>query len=300
MSASKTKSKKTKGKKSRPKHRASWRGQLRFGLVSFPVQAFNVRLPEQGEFHFHQLHAECHSRIHYQKVCPIHGEIDNDSIVSGYEYRKGQYIEIDPDELDALRSEGERALTVDTFIAAEELDAIYYDGRRYYLAPDGASAAESYSVLAEAMRRQERDAVGLVVFSGREQLVRLRVDEGVLIMSMLDYSAEVKRPEVMAAELPAKRLPSRSVQLAETLVKAWTAKRFNFDDYEDRNRAKVKELIDAKIAGRKIVAPEPEEQPEVINLMDALQKSLARHQPSEKEEKKHRRSAPKKRRRRAS
>ncbi|HET6881616.1 MAG TPA: Ku protein [Pirellulales bacterium] len=276
MARSKSKSKaKRTTKKGRPKHRASWSGQLRFGLVSFPVQALNVRLPEQGEFHFHQLHAECHSRIHYQKVCPIHGEVGNDEIVSGYEYRKGQYVEIDPDELDALRTDAERALNIDAFIGPEELDPIYHDGRRYYLAPGGTSAAEPYTVLAEAMQRQERDAIGQVVFSGREQLARLRVVGGVLVMSLLDYSAEVKKTEAMAVELPASRPSTRSVQLAETLVKSWTTKRFDIDDYEDRYRAKVKELIDAKIEGREIVAPEPEEQPEVLNLMDALKKSLA-------------------------
>lgn len=276
MAKSKTKTKgSSKSKKATPKHRASWSGQIRFGLVAFGVQAFNARLPEKGEFHFHQLHADCHSRIHYQKVCPIHGEVDNDEIVSGYEYRKGQYVEIDPDELDALRTASERALTVDTFIDPNELDPIYDDGRRYYLVPDGSAATEPFAVLAEAMRRKERDAVGQVVFSGREQLVRLRVVDGVLIMSMLDYSAEIKKPEVMAADLPAMKASTRSLQLAETLVEAWSKKKFDFDSYEDHYRAKVKELIDAKIEGREIVAPEPEEEPEVFNLMDALKKSLA-------------------------
>jgi DNA end-binding protein Ku len=287
---SKSKRRQTR-KKGRPKHRASWSGQLRFGLVSFPVQAFNAHLPEQGEFHFHQLHAECHSRIHYQKVCPIHGEVDNDEIVSGYEYRKGQYVEIDPDELNQLRTDRERALNIDSFIGVEELDAIYHDGRRYYLLPDGSSAAEPYTVLAEAMQRQERDAVGQVVFSGREQLARLRVVGGVLIMSLLDYSAEVKSIEAMAGELPSVKPSTRSVQLAETLVKSWTSKRFDIDQYEDQYREKVKELIDAKIEGRDIVAPEPEEEPEVLNLMDALKKSLASG------EKKHPRAAHKRRRR---
>ncbi|HWB10293.1 MAG TPA: Ku protein [Pirellulales bacterium] len=263
-------------KKRHPKHRASWSGQLRFGLVSFGVQAFNAHLSEAGEFHFHQLHVDCHSRIRYLKTCPIHGEVDNDEVVSGYEYRKGKkYVEIDPEELDALRTESERALTIDAFISPSQLDAIYYDGRRYLLVPDSASSAEPYAVLAQAMRNQGRDGVGQVVFSGREQLARLRAVEGVLVMSMLDYSAEVKKPEAMAAELPSKRLSSRNVELAEALVSEWSKKKFDFDDYQDRYRAKVKELIDAKIEGREVVVPEPEQPPEVINLVDALKKSLA-------------------------
>lgn len=288
-------------KKGRPKHRASWSGQLRFGLVSMPVQAFNVHLPERGEIHFHQLHAGCHQRIHYQKVCPIHGELDNDEIVSGYEYKKGEYIEIDPDELDALRSDAERALTLDTFIDADLLDPLYHDGRRYYLLPDGKSASEPYTVLAAAMHKKGRDAIGQVVFSGRQQLVRLRSVEGLLVMAMLDYSAEVQAPETVAAKLPSARAPAKSVQLAEMLVEAWADKDFDIDAYKDTYRAQVKELIDAKVAGEEIVAPEPEEQPQVINLMDALQKSLERNRPASKKAKSHsRRGGAKKKRRRAS
>lgn len=297
----KKKSKAKAAKRGRPKHRASWSGQLRFGLVSMPVQAFNAHLPEQGEIHFHQLHAACHQRVHYQKVCPIHGELDNDEIVSGYEYKKGEYVEIDPDELDALRTDTERALTVDTFIESDALDPIYHDGRRYYLLPDGAAASEPYTVLAAAMRKKGRDAVGQVVFSGRQQLVRLRSVEGVLIMTMLDYAAEVQSPRTMAEKLPSSRPAAKSVKLAEMLVEAWAVKNFDLGAYHDTYRERVKELIDAKIAGEEIVSPIPEEQPQVINLMDALQKSLERNRPAPAKAKRrsHQETA-KKRRRRAS
>src|SRR4029450_1088970 len=98
-------------KKKKPtgsKRRASWRGQLTFGLVSFPVQAINALNREQSDIHFHQLHATCHNRIHYQKVCPVHGEVSSDEIISGYEYKKGKYVEVESEELDPLRTERER------------------------------------------------------------------------------------------------------------------------------------------------------------------------------------------------
>src|SRR3954469_8781084 len=104
--------KKKKSAKRPPKHRSSWKGHLTFGLVSFPVQAINAFEPGQSDIHFHQLHAECHRRIHYEKVCPVHGAVSNDEIVSGYEYAKGKYVEIDPEELDALRTKKERSLTI--------------------------------------------------------------------------------------------------------------------------------------------------------------------------------------------
>lgn len=113
----------------RSKHRASWRGQLRFGLVSFEVQAVNAEIKENAEVHFHLLHAPDHQRIHYAKICPKHGEVSNDEIVEAYEYAKGKYVEFDKDELDDLRSEGERALTLDAFVGNDEIDSIYFDGR---------------------------------------------------------------------------------------------------------------------------------------------------------------------------
>src|SRR3954468_3995105 len=122
-----------KGKKKSDSVRASWSGMLRFGLVSFPVQAFNAHAHDAGNVVFHQLHASCHSRIRYEKGCPIHGAVSNDEIVSGYEYRRGQYVEVDPEELGDLRTEAEKALTIDTFIAPDEVDPIYLDGRMYYL-----------------------------------------------------------------------------------------------------------------------------------------------------------------------
>src|SRR5271163_2218666 len=102
--------------------RASWRGSMTFGLVTLPVEAFNAFDPKGGEFHFHQIHAGCHRRIHYQKVCPVHGEVPNDEIVSGYEYRNDQYVELDPKELEALRPESDKALRIDAFVEPQSVD----------------------------------------------------------------------------------------------------------------------------------------------------------------------------------
>jgi len=133
---------KPKTKKKEAKPRSSWRGMLRFGLVVFPVEAFNAHARGREPLAFHQLHASCHSRIHYQKVCPIHGAVSNDEIVSGYEYSPGKYVEIEPEELDKLRTEKERSLTIDTFIQPAEVDPIYFDGRMYFLAPAAAAAKD--------------------------------------------------------------------------------------------------------------------------------------------------------------
>src|ERR1700722_16932219 len=166
---------------------------LRFGLVVFPVEAFNAHARGQGPIAFHQLHATCHSRIHYQKVCPIHGEVSNDEIISGYEYSRGQYVEIEPEELDQLRTEKERSLTIDAFIAPDALDPIYFDGRMYYLAPAGEGEKEPYAVLVRAMEHLERDGNGEIVFGGRKEVVLVRPHAGSVQMAMLNYATEIEQ-----------------------------------------------------------------------------------------------------------
>jgi DNA end-binding protein Ku len=256
------------------KPKTSWRGQLTFGLISFPVQAMNALNREGSDIHFHQLHATCHSRIHYQKVCPVHGEVSSDEIVSGYEYKKGKYVEIEPEELDALRTERERSLTIDAFLQPDEIDPLYFDGRMYYLQPDGAGAEEPYAVVAEAMEREEKVGIGQVVFSGKDQIVLVRPLDGLLHMAMLNYEAEIRPPGQMKVALHKPKGMLRKVQLAQTLIRSWTERDFDFSQYEDQYRQRVQELVKAKIEGREIVAPQENEEPEVVNLMEALKRSV--------------------------
>ena len=117
--------------------RYSWKGFLRLSLVSVPVQAVNAEVSGGDKIHFHMLHAPCHNRIRYQKICPVHGEVQNSEIVHGYEYAKGQYVIVEDDDLDAVRSQGDKAINIETFVAPDAIDPMYYDGRTYYLLPDG-------------------------------------------------------------------------------------------------------------------------------------------------------------------
>jgi len=256
------------------KHRASWRGQLTFGLVSFAVEAFNAFDREHSGIHFHQLHAGCNRRIQYQKVCPVHGQVSNDEIVSGYEIKKGKYVEIDPEELESLRTENDRALKIDAFVSPETVDPIYFDGRMYYLLPADSGSQEPYAVIVEAMEREERCGLGQVVFSGKDQIALVRPLDGLLHMAMLNYEAEIRSPKKVAQGLKKPKGLARQVHLAQTLVEQWSQEHFDLSHYHDTYRARVKELIEAKKHGREI-SPPPEEEPAgIVNLMDALKKSL--------------------------
>jgi len=254
--------------------RYSWKGSLRLSLVTVPVQAFNAVAPEGGHIRFHQLHASDHSRIRHVKVCPVHGEVTQDEIVSGYEYAKGQYVIVDPDELDALRSKNDKAVHLDTFVAADAIDPLYLTGQNYYLTPDGAAAAKPYVVLQKAMVEQDKCAVGQGVLFGREQLVAIRPYKDLLLMSVIQYQPAIR--DSADFEIGDARVSATELKLAETLIKASTSKRLDLSGYKDSYSDKLRELIDAKVEGREIVVPPEEEEPATLNLMDALKKSLAR------------------------
>ena len=117
--------------------RSSLKGYLKFSLVSLQVKAYPATTSDGGSVKLNQLHIDCHSRINYKKTCPNHGEVSNDAIVSGYEYQKGQYVIVDTDELEKLRTEDDKAIQIDTFINPDDLDPVYYAGKTYYLVPDG-------------------------------------------------------------------------------------------------------------------------------------------------------------------
>jgi DNA end-binding protein Ku len=282
--------KKSKSKK-QTKFRASWRGQLSFGLVSFPVQAINALNRQESDIHFHQLHAECHRRIHYQKVCPVHGEVSNDEIVSGYEYKKGKYIEIEPEELEAVQTKKERSLTIDAFIDPSTLDPVYFDGRMYYLVPDGTVAEESYGIVAQAMERKECWGIGQIVFSGKDQIVAVRPIDGRLHMAMLNFDEEIRLPKEVLPTVKRSAGAGKTVKLAETLIDAWYSNDFDFTAYDDHYRERLKRLIDAKKKGHEVAPPEEEEEPEVLDLMEALKKSVAQARAGHKSKHQRRRSA---------
>jgi DNA end-binding protein Ku len=209
-------------------------------------------------------------------VCPVHGEVSNDEIVSGFEYRKGKYIEIEPDELDAVRTKKERSLTIDAFVDPSTIDPLYFDGRMYYLVPDGPVAAEPYGVIAQAMERKNCWGIGQIVFSGKDQIVAVRPVDGRLHMAMLNYDEEIRTPNEIVPHPKRVDGGGKTVKLAESLIDSWYSDDFDFTSYDDNYRERVERLIQAKVKGHETVAPDEEdEEPEVLNLMEALRKSVA-------------------------
>jgi DNA end-binding protein Ku len=257
--------------------RSSWKGYLQLGLVCVPVKAYSTSSSQGGDIHLHQLHADCHSRIQYKKICPLHGEVTNDRIVSGYEYAKGRCIVVDPEELDRLRTEAEKAIQIDAFIPRKAFDPLYATGKRYYLAPNGPAGQKAYALLYQAMVAEDRYGVAQVALHGREQLVLLRPQQGLLVLEILYYEHQVTPPAALAEEVPQAEIAPEELQLAKTLVSAST-RTFDLARYQDLYSQKLHQLIEAKVAGKEIVTPPATEGPQVINLIEALRQSVARVQ----------------------
>ena len=253
--------------------RPSWDGHLTFNLISIPVKAFNAVGASSGKIGFHLLHKGCHERIRYKKVCPVHGEVANDEIVSGYEYQKGQYVTVTRGEKGDLKESDDKAIAVDTFVAPAAVDPIYFSGRTYYLVPNGPAAQKPYAVLLEAMRAHDRLGIARLVLSGRAQVAVVRPFGKLLGLTLLAYEDQVKPPGPFEAEVGSPAVSAKERELAEALLDSATSD-FDLHDYKDEYAAKLARLVQGKTRRKlgKAGAPAPAA---VGDLMDALRKSLA-------------------------
>lgn len=257
--------------------RTSWKGFLKLSLVSVPVKAFTANDPA-AEVHLNQLHKDCSARVKYQKVCPEHGELAADQIVSGYEYAKDSYVVIDPDEVDKLRTKADRSVAIEGFVPADAIDARYYAGKTWYLLPDGVAGERPYALLQRDMVDNGVVAIAQVVMSGREQLVMLRPAGRMLVMTGLHYHKKVRDDAEFESELDAIDFKPEELTLTNTLIAATRIGDFQLSRYKDGYVEKLQRLIQLKIDGREVVAAPDHEEPRILNLMDALKKSVAEAQ----------------------
>jgi DNA end-binding protein Ku len=257
--------------------RSSWKGFIKLSLVSVPVKAYTAN-EAGGDIHLNQLHAECNNRIRYLKTCPEHGEVSQDEIVSGYEYAKGKYVVIDLDELAKLRTQSDKSINIRGFVPPDALDARYHAGRTYYLVPDGAVGQKPYALLRQAMVDNAAHALATVVLAKREQLVLLRPLDNLLAMTVLTHAAKVKEPEAFDDEVGEQKLTPEELQLTKTLIDATRIADFDYSAYRDQYVDQLNQLIQAKIEGEEIVSVPQHEEPAILNLMEALKRSVAQAQ----------------------
>jgi DNA end-binding protein Ku len=223
----------------------------------------------------HQLHAACHSRIRYKKMCPIHGEVANDEIVLGYEREKGKYVVVEKGEVDQLKNKAERAIEIDTFVSPDMVDAVQFSGRTYYLLPDGQVGLKPYAVLLRALEANECYGVGQAQLWGRERLVLVRSADGVMCLEVLHFHSQIRERSELLGNLHLPAVSKAELGLASKLIDASTTKNFKWERYEDAFVHRLKELLDSKTDEKLPDAKQEDDERPVINLMDALRRSVA-------------------------
>lgn len=257
--------------------RTSWKGFLKLSLISVPVKAYTAN-DSDAEIHLNQLHKDCNSRIRYQKVCPEHGELRSEQIVSGYEHQKGSYVVVDPDEVDRLRTKADRAVNIDGFLPLDSIDAVYHAGKTHFLLPDGVVGERPYALLHQGMVQNKVGAIAQVVMAGREQLVLLRPMGRLLVLTVLHYPQRLRAADDFAGELDDIQCKPEELALTNTLIQASTLRGFEPARYRDQYLVKLRQLIQLKIDGQAVVAAPDHEEPRILNLMDALKQSVAEAQ----------------------
>jgi DNA end-binding protein Ku len=251
--------------------RAYWKGFLRLSLVSCPIALFPAT-SEREKVRFHQLNRKTGNRIRYVKVDGETGdEVDKDDIIKGYEVTKGQYIDVEPDELEAIALESKRMIEIDEFVPRKEIDELYF-ASPYYIVPDGDVGTEAFAVIREAIKEEGMMALGRVVFTSREHVIALesRGSKGIMGIT-LRYPYEVRNEDEYFDDIPNEKVTKDMLDLATHIVKSKTG-HFDPKKFEDHYEDALKELLRKKERGQKIEVPH-RETAKVINLMDALRRS---------------------------
>src|SRR5580765_2788946 len=251
--------------------RPTWKGFLKVSLVTIPVKVFPAT-ESADALSFNQLHAECQTRIQQKRWCPhCDREVPNTELVKGYEFEKGRYVVINDEDIQNVRVESTHVINLVQFADDSEIDPIYVD-RAYYLAPDGPMAAEAFAVMREGMAGKA--GIGKMALYGREYLVAVRPQKKGIVMYTLHHDAEIRSIDQIEElnSVPSKVKPEE-MKLAKQVIATFDAE-LNLKDYKDEYKEGLRKIIDAKIAGEEIVAPEVQEPARVVDLMEALKRSL--------------------------
>lgn len=251
--------------------RPTWKGYLKVSLVNIPVKVFPAT-DASATVSFNQLHGECQSRIQYKRWCPkCSREVANTEIVKGYEFEKGHYVVMEDADLEKVRAESTRVIDLVQFTDVAAIDPIYVD-KAYYLAPEGPVAAQSFAVMRDGMAGKA--GVGKLALHGREYFVAVRPQGAGFVMYTLHHAAEIRAMDAIdeLKDLPTSIKPAEA-KLARQVIDTFDGE-LNLSDFRDEYQLELRRIIDAKIAGQEVVAPPADVSPKVVDLMEALRKSL--------------------------
>jgi DNA end-binding protein Ku len=256
--------------------RAYWKGYLRLSLVSCPIALYPAT-SERDKISFNQINRATGHRVRYRKVDAETGEeVASDQIVKGYEVAKGEYVEITDDELQAVALESTKTIDIAEFVPRSEIDELYLI-RPYYIAPDGKVGQDAFVVIRNIIEQMKMVAIGRVVLTSREHVIALEPRGKGLMGTLLRYPYEVRDAGEYFDDIPDVKLTKDMMDLARHIVETKSG-HFKPEEFEDHYERALQELIEKKAKGERIEVPKVEPTGKVINLMDALRRSVQAEQ----------------------
>jgi DNA end-binding protein Ku len=252
--------------------RAYWKGYLKLSLVSCPIQLFPA-ISEREKIRFHQINRKTGNRIKYCKVDAATGKpVSDDDIVKGYEVGKGHYVEITDDELEAVAIGSTHTIEIDQFVPTNEIDQLYWNVP-YYITPEGEIGRQAFAVIREAIKKEGMVALGNVVFTTREHAIAIGPRGKGMLGVTLRYPYEIRKEADYFDDIPDEKVPKDMLNLATHIVET-KAGHFAPEKFQDHYENALKELIKKKQHGEKLEKPKERAPATVVNLMDALRKSV--------------------------
>jgi DNA end-binding protein Ku len=254
--------------------RSMWSGFLSFGLVSVPVGLYSATADQT--IHFNQLHKGTSNRIRYKKVDEVTGdEVPNSDIVNGYDLGGGEYVVVTKDELKEVAPGKSETIEISDFVDLDRIDPVHFRST-YYLAPRGKGADRAYALLRQAMRETGKVGIATLILRDKEHLVAVRPGEDVLILETMYFADEIRSPSEELESLPKDvTFAGRELEVAKKLVESLSVE-WSPEDYHNTYRARVEEVIERKRDGRAVVVEKERPKSNVIDLMAALEASVAR------------------------
>ncbi len=258
--------------------RTIWNGSLSFGLVTIPVGLAPATAPKAraSDVTFRTLHRECKTPIKQKRWCPVHErEVSNDEIVKGWEVSKGQFVIVEEADLEAIaQHDTSRAIDISRFVPLDQVDPLFFD-RTYFLAPSSATGQRRpYVLLLEAMKETGMAAIGRMVIRGNENLVLIRPKGEALVLETLFLAEDVRSQAEIDEAVGETDVQDAELQLARQLIDGLVGE-FEPEELRSEYRQNLRDLLEAKLKGEEIAKPEPVAEAPVVDLMDALRKSVA-------------------------
>ena len=253
--------------------RTIWNGSISFGLVNIPIGL--ALATQRSDIAFRTLHRECGTPIKQKRWCPTHErEVEPDELVKGWEVAKGEYVLVEESDLESVALQRSQSIEILRFVTLADVDPVYFD-RTYYLAPAAADAQRRpYVLLLRAMQETGMAAVGKFVLWGKENLCLIRAQDDALVLELLFFAEDVRAKNEIEEAVETVAVQKPELQLAEQIIDSLVGE-WNIAEFENEYRRDLRAMLDAKLAGEEVKRPEPAVETPVVDLMEALRRSVA-------------------------